>query len=305
MFVRFPLFSFLAIAVSLLMALPADAQINNRRNPNGQQMQKIKTSGTLVSATANQIQLSTSTNETKYVMVGPNTTVSITGTAEPEYLKSGVCVEFVAEVAKGGAVKEKIDHLTIVTPTTDRAVGLYPPEFGAKKKDAKEDKGDKAKPVGHDPGIGDAGPAAGRNSRSKKDPDALGGDLLSSKPVKSSGATQFPGTFTVRGTIKMCKNGLITVSAGRGPTIKAELANDATIDVDMADLRVARRDDKITVNGFTTQMRPNLIMAESVTVDLANPLTGAKKHGTHRSKTPAAPIKPKKDAGGDDLPGGK
>ena len=37
------------------------------------QMQPIKTGGTLVAAGQNQIQLSTNTNQTIYVMVGPNT----------------------------------------------------------------------------------------------------------------------------------------------------------------------------------------------------------------------------------------
>ena len=72
-------------------------------------MQPIKTGGTLVSADQNQIQLSTNTNQTIYVMFGPNTQVSVTGTAEQDYLKSGVTVEFVAEVDKAHTVKEK-DH---------------------------------------------------------------------------------------------------------------------------------------------------------------------------------------------------
>ena len=103
----------------------------------------------------------------------------------------------------------------------------------------------------------------------------------------------------------MCKDGKITVSAGRGPTVKAELANDATIDVDMAEVRIAQRDDKITVNGLTTQARPNMVMAKSIKIDLANPLTGAKKHATRPAKTPASqPAKVKKDTSdSDDLLG--
>ena len=141
---------------------------------------------------------------------------------------------------------------------------------------------------------------------SKKDADPFGGDLSASKPGKAqSSAPQFPGTFTVRGTIKMCKDGKITVSAGRGPTVKAELANDVTIDVDMADLRVAQRDDKVTVNGLTSQARPNMVMAKSIKIELANPLSGAKKHAAGRQDTGHPhPAKAKKDrADADDLLG--
>ncbi len=90
----------------------------------------------------------------------------------------------------------------------------------------------------------------------------------------------------------------MTVSTGRW-TIKATLADDATIDVDVADMSVVQHDDKVTVEGFAARTQPNRVMAESVKVELANPLTGAKKHGTHPSKTPAT--KPKKGDSPEDV----
>ena len=102
----------------------------------------------------------------------------------------------------------------------------------------------------------------------------------------------------------MCKDGKITVSAGHGPTIKAELKDDVSINVDMADIREAQPDDRVTVDGFTNQQRPNLVMAKSIKIDLANPLSGAKKHGTHPAKTSATTTgKAKKGAAADDLLG--
>jgi hypothetical protein len=254
-----------------------------------QAMQSIKTGGKLVSASQSQIQLSTNTNQTINVTIGPDTEMSVTGTAEQDYLKSGVTIEFVAEIDKTHAVKEKIIKLTVVSLSTDRPAGLSPPEFTTTEKKGKNgDKAD-AKPLQPDPGAGDAGPAKGR---SKKEADPFG-----NKPSKAGSAPQLPGTFTVRGTIKMCKEGKITVSAGRGPTIKAELANDATIDVDMADLHAVQRDDKVTVNGFVSQARPNMVLAKSISIELANPLTGAKKHATRPAKTPVShPAKAKKEA---------
>ncbi len=90
----------------------------------------------------------------------------------------------------------------------------------------------------------------------------------------------------------MCKNGKITVAPGHGPTVKAELADGATINVNVTDLRVAQRDDAVTVKG--SQMRPGMIAAESVTIELANPLTGKK----HAKPSKTAPAHAKADAAG-------
>jgi len=291
-----------AFAIALSIASAAYAQVPRNRNYPGamQRSQSIKTVGTVVSANQNQIQLSTNTNQTIYVTLLPETEVSVTGKADQDYLKSGVCIEFVAEVDKAHTVKEKIIKLQVVSLNSGRLAGLFPPDFATPDKPTDGEKAN-VKPLAADPGIGDTPPGRGR----KKDTNALG-DLSGSKPAKStSGTPRLPGTFTVRGTIKMCKEGKITVSAGRGPTVKAELANDTTIDVDMSDVRVAQRDDRITVNGIANQSQPNVVIAKSVKIDLANPLSGAKKRSTRSSKTPATrPAKAKKDTtDGDDLLG--
>jgi len=286
MFARFRVSGLPAIALVLVTALPAAAQ-RGRLLPGIQQAQTIKAQGKLVSATPSQMQILTDSQQTIYVMIGQNTQVSIKGTAELEYLKSGLCVEFVAEVAKGGAVKDKIDHLVIVTPSADQPIGFSPPELGTSGK--KSDKDD------------DAPAANGRGPRGKPDADPLlRGDPPSKASKARGGATQFPGTYTVRGTLKMVKNGAITVATGRGPTVKAELSSDATIDVEATDVRMAQPDDAVTVKGVTSQARPNMIVAQSVTVELASPLTGKKR--AKPGKTPPARSKAKKDADAADAP---
>ena len=116
-----------------------------------------------------------------------------------------------------------------------------------------------------------------------------------------------PGTFTVRGTIKLSKSGSITLGVGRGPTIKADLADGATIDVNMSDVRIAQVDDKVTVNGFASQIQPNMVMAKSIAIELANPLSGVKKRVTRpAAKTPTpgkAPPAKKEAAGAGGPPG--
>jgi hypothetical protein len=304
---------FIALGIPLLMVAPVFAQPRPRGSMmQQQQAHSASKEGKLISTGQNQIQMSTDKNETCYVMVGPKTDVSVTGTAEQDYLKSGVMVEFVAEIDKTHTAKEKIIHLYIVSSASDRPAGLFPPDFSVpEKKGKKGDDGaaEPSKPPAADPGFGDTAPAKGRKSRGKKDVDPFG-DVSPSKSARSqSSSPQFPGSFTVRGTIKMCKDGKITVAPGRGPTIKAEVAGDATIDVNMADIRVAQRDDLIKVTGMANpSARPNMptvLMAESVKIELAKPLSGAKKRTTRPERPNKAP-KAKKDAGEpDDLLGGK
>ena len=144
MSLRVPSSRVAALGLALLIVSTAEAQFPRRPSPQQQHMQPIKTGGMLVLAGQNQLQLSTNTNQKILVMVQPDTEVSITGTAEMDYLKSGVTVEFVAEVDKLHKIKDKIIKMTIVTPTTDRPLGLSAPTF-----DAPEKKGDKKA----DPGI--------------------------------------------------------------------------------------------------------------------------------------------------------
>jgi hypothetical protein len=308
--------SLLAVVLASLFISTAAAQ--QRRNPAAMQQPQLRPfskDGALILTSQNTMQISAGGTDTIYVRLMPNTQVSVTGTAEQDYLKSGVTVEFQAEIDKAHTVKEKILRLCVVTATTDHPVGLFPPDFSIPdKKDKKGGKGDSAdndkpKPGGPDPGIADA-PAKGRKSRAKKDADPFAADPLAGKQGKAqSSAPQFPGTFTVRGTIKSCKDGKITVAAGRSATIKAELASDVTIDVNMSDARVAQRDDKVKVSGVCNPANPNMVMAETIKIELANPLSGAKKRATRPerpTKTPAAhPPKAKKGAAdSDDLLGG-
>ena len=103
-----------------------------------QQMQPIKSVGKLVAANANQIQSRTRgpddlrRDQRRYQ-------VSVTGTADLDYLKSGVTVEFVAEVAKGGTVKEKITHLTVISPTTIGPLACTRRRRSPEKKAAKDE----------------------------------------------------------------------------------------------------------------------------------------------------------------------
>ena len=273
----------LALGVLLLAASTAMAQLDwdkKRERPKPPPLQPIKTSGMLVSSGPNAVQLLTNQKQAIFVMVGPGTQVTVTGTAEQDYLKSGVTVEFTAAVDKEGAVKDKIGHLAVVSLAADRPAGLFPPDVPLEKKGDKPEEEKLLLPSDLE---------AAQKARGKKDAAGLGSGLSGGNSAKGRGSRpRLPGAFTVRGTIKLCKEGKITVAVGRGPTIKAELARDVKIDVNMADFRAAQRGDRVEASGLTSEARPNVVLAESITINLANPLSGPKKHAARPGKTPAA-----------------
>lgn len=248
--------------------------------------------GTITGVANSMIQMKTATNETMVVGLTPMTAVRLTATAKPEALRSGMSVEFVAEVQKGGVVKDKVDHLTIFTPSQTRQPGLHPPEAAVKKGEGEGglDLG-LGGPIGGDPGIGmepEQGPG-GRRTRGKRPP--AGGAAV--KPT----APQLPGSFCVRGIVRGFRDGSLTVQAGK-QSLKLDLAENATIDVETSDYSLAGPGDTIHVKGQPAG-RPGLIRAEKVSIEVAEPLTGKKRSRTGK---PAGKVEGKAPAAAEDDP---
>jgi hypothetical protein len=102
---------------------------------------------------------------------------------------------------------------------------------------------------------------------------------------KKGGPSNFPTTYDIAGHITGAKNGTITVSCP-GLTVHAVVAQDATIKVNVADLRFARSGDKVEVHGWAGNMKGRAVAyATEVKVQSANPLSGPPKKGTHPAKT--------------------
>jgi hypothetical protein len=87
----------------------------------------FRAEGTYVGATPDGFQLLTDMNQTWMISVLPPTKVELTGTATPDYLHPGQQVRFSGEVEKGGEVKEKVNKLTIISPSPDSPPGVFPP----------------------------------------------------------------------------------------------------------------------------------------------------------------------------------
>ena len=96
-----------------------------------------------------------------FVMVGPDTEVSVTGTAEQDYLKPGVTVEFVADIDKAhGQGQDRDCSLSRPPPTARRAL---PAGFASRKRRVKRTTRE-GQAVGPRSRLGDA-PAKGRKPR--------------------------------------------------------------------------------------------------------------------------------------------
>lgn len=301
--------SLLCLCVLCTLIAPVNAQ---RRPPGGfkqPQMKDFDSEGTIeaVASRGAMFQMQTKSNETVIVAVAQGTKVHYSATATPDFLRTGLAVEFTAEVAKGGAVKEKVADLTVFTPSADRPLGLFPEGSagGAKGKDDA--------PLG---GLGGLDPAADAPAKGAKKAgkgkaaaqDLLGGldDLGPPKPSGRKGgapAVQLPAVCVIRGTITKCRGGNLAVKYGSG-TATLELDEGVKINVELNNCAFAAKGDAVTVKGKAMEKR---VMAEIVKVAAAQPLSSGKKQSvkpdrTLKAEKPAAKAGKAKKGGSEDDP---
>jgi hypothetical protein len=91
---------------------------------------KMKKPGLLLIATENQGDL--------LIGVNPKTRVSYTGEAKPAFLRPGMYIAFKATVDPKGDTTEKIEALSVFTPSLDKPVGLFPENGGAEPEQSKK-----------------------------------------------------------------------------------------------------------------------------------------------------------------------
>jgi hypothetical protein len=290
---------------SLILALSAPSGAQGVRNPGrgpgpGMQPQggqPVDIDGAVEGMMPGRMQVRTNTNQSMPVMFQPMTEVHLSGTATAEFLRVGLCVEFTAEIAKTGVAKDKISQLTIFTPTPQKATGLFPEGAGGTPGDVEPF----APAGGGKPGA-DVGPGTGKPGRKTHGKPAPGGDFAPGAAGSAAGhkgpaaGVQLPATCVVRGQIKACHGNSLTVQTGK-LLVKAELADNPDIKVDVADYSMASKGDKVTVRGRVMPGK-NFIQAESVKIEAAQPLGGGKK----RPGKPAAKHSPAGKAPAEDDP---
>ena len=96
---------------------------------------------------------------------------------------------------------------------------------------------------------------------------------------------ELDGSFLVAGKLSSIKDGTLKLMAGR-KTVTAELAEDATIQVELADYSLARPGDKIEMKGYFYQQGKGI--ASQLMITAAKPLaTGEKKKKSTQQLRPA------------------
>ena len=236
--------------------------------------------GTVETVGQGGIGITTKSGQTINVAVTPATKVRLTGEATPDFIKPGFAVEFTAEVDKKHIVAEKVTVLTVVTLTAERGAGLFAEESASASAVEQDDFGFAA-------GKGGGGANAAAAEK----------DAKKAEKHKPAAAIQLPGTCVVRGTVRSCKAGKLVVAIDHG-VVKADLADNAQIAVNMADISQAKKGDAVTARGRSVrQGQQRMVQAESVTIKAAEPLTGGGKKRPPKAEKKGAPSK---DGAGDD-----
>ncbi len=171
---------------------------------------------------------------------------AITGKAERGFLRAGMWVEFEGTVGKRGQVNEPVKEMLIFTPRP-----------------------------GYEVGIGPNTPAAsgGASAGLFTSPEP---EEKPKKAPKPSGPEE-PMVYRIAAEItKVGRKGEITVGAG-GVSLKADVAEDVKIKVDVADLGFISVGDKVEFQGWYYAAAKNQVYATSVTVTAAQTFTDGKK----------------------------
>jgi len=228
-------------------------------------MEAFDAAGTIEGLLPNGMQINSNANQRWAIVIPRQAKIELTGTATADFLRPGLYVRFTAEVDKHGTAKEKVAQLSIFTPSRETPPGLFSPEAGGAAAGGAFD--------GFGPGVGKPPVGIG------KPPVGIG-----KAPGKTSGKAapvETAKAYTVAGQITAARNNKLTVNAGTA-SIKFEVTDDAAIDVKVADYSLARKGDKVSVQGKMMKGRPGMGEAASVKIELASPLSGGK----------AKPVKP-------------
>ncbi len=190
----------------------------------------LNATGTLHAVAPGKIIIKGAGDEGWIININKQTEIHVLGTAEREFLRPGMFIKFQAAIDQKGRVQQPVDKLMIFTPSEAIIPGIFPAQGAA--------------------AFGDVGgPAAGGG----------GGQ----QPAISN--------YDVAGQIRnIDKRSQMTVFCGPTGTVTAELGQSPEIEVDVADLRLAKQGDKVTVSGFMTG--EHMGNARLVEVELSQPL---------------------------------
>ena len=181
--------------------------------------------------------------------------VRVTGQADPSVLRPGMFVRFVAQVDKRKSlVQGKVARLTIFTPSQEsgRMPGVFYPGQGEE-------------------GFG-MGPGGGLQPQAEQEP-----------------ANENIVTLDIRGRVSSARGRLVTVYAPNQiikPSLRFELTETATLDLDLSDYSIAKPGDKIVSMCYRpNEAMPKAVTAQKVKIELAE-VYGAPKRRPGRGPHP-------------------
>lgn len=251
---------FLVLIMALVVA-PSLALAQQRQQAAPQKpAQAFQATGTIHSFNAQQINMVTAGDQKWVVKFDELTKVSVKGEGTEEMLRPGAIVRFYAKLSAKGVALEPIDEITTMSPRDNFTPMIeLAPEGSEKKEEAgagekKEEAAGAEAPFDNLNLAEEEEPARGRKGRSRR-----GGVEI------EEGERYF-----VVGILTTSRRGKLVVTAGEKLKIRAELAEDAKIDVDFTTHAIARPGDAIEVKGYFRE--EGEAMGRSVEITLAPPV---------------------------------
>ena len=226
-----------ALYLVALLLLPTALAAQERPK---QQGEKVSASGTIKGLVPGGMLVVSAAGDQWQVALDPKAEVIVTGTAAPSFLRPGMLVKFSGKFNKKAESVEPLSSITVFTPREEKH---HRGEEGA---------------------GGNNDLAKGLFQLEEPSPDKEKKKAFESFDVSSGGA------------VVSARGGKLSV---RGPagTFKIALADDAQVALDVSDYRLARAGDKVELEGWTYQGDVTKVVANRVTIRLAEPLGEKKK----------------------------
>jgi hypothetical protein len=279
---RFLNFALAVVASTwLLSPLSLLAQYGERRQPQPEiQRENLQCSGTVKQVGRGVIGVVTDAGDQwVFQLEARPQDLSFTGSADATFVKPGMWIRFTTKLTRRGDAQEPIASAEVYTPREGFGVGVYPEGAG-------------------EIGGGEGGGPLFAPAEEKPKPKAKAEPKIRDEDV----------VYRVGGQVsKISRLGELTISAG-GSSVKAKLADDAKISIDVTDLSFLQAGDKVEVRGWYPAGTKGRAIANQVTASASQPLTDAskKKKPVPTADKPAAEAgeaKADKPADGDKKPG--
>lgn len=253
------LFQRLVAVLSVVGCVVCQSQVAEAQARGQRRMQPVRVSGKVHAVGPRGLQI-VADNGTAWVVQPPDKVeaINFTGTASVDWLQRGMFVRFSTTLNKELEAQEPIRELTVITIRPGVEPGVF-------------QEGEAVAGDGNEGGTEEKGRDSRRKAQNKVVP------------------------CLVIGRLYAAKNGVITVATVGRNIVKASLAVDVAISVQMNDFRVARQGDKVDFSGLIFPEQPGRAKARSITITAAKPLGSAQTNDGREKDAKKTKAEKKKD----------